>query len=255
MISLVLPTYNPGPGVERSVDTLADVLRFRSEPWEVVFACDGCTDGTPARLRELAGRLAPAKVRILEHPINRGKGFAVRAGLLAATGRWRLFTDIDMHFLGGLGEAIDRLRGGADCVIASRTHPESDLVAPFGLLHYVYRRKLQSLAFSKLVRTVLGIPHRDTQAGLKGMTAEVAESVVPRLTCDGFAFDCEFLYAARKLGVTVNEFPIRVWYDDQSSTTGTRTAVRMAGELWRIRRVWKGIPGPRMTRPGLADAA
>lgn len=241
MISLVLPAYNPGSGVERSVRTIRDVLRFRPETWEVVFACDGCTDGTPDRLRALAQEVNLPRVRVVDYPRNRGKGYAVRTGLAAARGQWRLFTDIDLHFLDGLDEAVARLKAGADVVIASRTHPRSEFTAPFRLVHYVYRRKLQSLAFSRVVRTLLPISYRDTQAGLKGLSAAAVETLLPQIQCDGFAFDCELLLAAEKHGFPVEEIPIRVRYEDEESTTRTRTALKMVRELWRIRRHWAGI--------------
>lgn len=250
MISLVLPTYNPGLAVERRVLAIRDSLRFRPEPWEILFVCDGCTDGTPDRLRLLLAEIGDTRLRVVDYTPNRGKGYAVRHGLAAARGQWRIFTDIDLHFLDGLNEAIDSLKNGAELVIASRTHPRSEFVAPFSLLHYIYRRKIQSLAFSKVVRTLLPIPFRDTQAGLKGMSATVAEQILPHLGCDGFAFDCELLMAAQKLGVAVTEVPVRVRYEDETSTTGSRTAARMVREIWRIRQNWrKGTPVPRAIPP------
>jgi hypothetical protein len=92
---------------------------------------------------------------------------------------------------------------------------------------------------------LLPIPHRDTQAGLKGLTAEAANHVLPRLTCDGFGFDCELLTACQKLGVPVTEIPVHVRYEDAASTTGAGTTLRMLRELWRIRRRWRGaVPEP-----------
>lgn len=249
VISLVLPTYNPGPAVERRVLAIRDTLRFRPEPWEILFVCDGCTDGTPERLSACLDAIGDARLRVVAYSQNRGKGYAVRYGLTAARGHWRIFTDIDLHFLDGLNEAIDSLQEGVELVIASRAHRQSEFVAPFSLLHYIYRRKIQSLAFSRVVRTILPIPFRDTQAGLKGMSADVAEKILPHLRCDGFAFDCELLLAAEKLGIRVQEVPVRVRYEDDTSTTGSRTALRMIRELWRIRRDWRTSPPPRQALP------
>lgn len=254
MISLVLPTFNPGSVVERRALAIRDALRFRPEPWEILFVCDGCTDGTPERLHSLLQEIGDTRLRVVAYPQNRGKGHAVRYGLTAARGRWRIFTDIDLHFLDGLNEAIDSLKNGAELVIASRTHTRSEFVAPFSLLHYIYRRKMQSLAFSRVVRTILPIPFRDTQAGLKGMSASVADQILPHLRCDGFAFDCELLMAARKLGFRVCEVPVRVRYEDETSTTGSRTALRMVRELWRIRRDWNTRIPPRQIMPMMDQA-
>src|SRR5262249_55559538 len=97
VFSLVLPTYNPGPRLERTWREISDLLRTAADPWEVLFICDGCTDGTPERLAGLCQAL-PQQVRFLSYAPNRGKGYAVRRGLLEARGPWRLFTDVDLAY-------------------------------------------------------------------------------------------------------------------------------------------------------------
>src|SRR5262249_33964812 len=97
MISLIFPTYNPGPLIERTWEELKSFLQWAPGAWEVLFVCDGCTDGTPDRLVGWM-RSATLPVRLLSYPVNRGKGHAVRQGLQAATGRWRLFTDVDLAY-------------------------------------------------------------------------------------------------------------------------------------------------------------
>jgi dolichyl-phosphate beta-glucosyltransferase len=170
---------------------------------------------------------------------NRGKGYAVRRGLEAARGDWRLFTDVDLAY--GLDDVLrvaEALHAGADVAIASRLHPESRLILPPRLQGYAYRRHLQSLMFSRLVRLLLPLTQRDTQAGLKGLSASTAHLILPHLTCDGFGFDCELLTACVRHGLTITEVPVCVRYEDAASTTGWRTMSRMVGELWRIRRAW-----------------
>lgn len=242
--SLVFPAYNPGP---RLADTWRQVVQFfASAPgsWEILFVCDGCSDGTPARLAEL-NRTGPPGVRVLSHAPNRGKGFAVRRGLEAARGRWRLFTDVDLAYgFDDVCRLAEALRGGAEVAIASRTHPESRLTLPAALQGYVYRRHLQSLVFSRLVRWLLPLGQTDTQAGLKGMSARVAALVLPHLRCDGFGFDCELLTACARFGVPVREVPVLVRYEDRASTTGPRPMARMLRELWKIRKNWRRAPVP-----------
>src|SRR5688572_6330446 len=94
LFSLVFPTYNPGPFLGRTWDEVSQFLERAPGGWEVLFVCDGCTDGTPARLHALTH--GDGRVRVLSYAANRGKGYAVRHGLLAARGRWRLFTDVDL---------------------------------------------------------------------------------------------------------------------------------------------------------------
>src|SRR5262249_49625943 len=128
-----------------------------------------------------------------------------------------------------------------------RLHPNSRLVLPPHLQGYAYRRHLQSQVFSFLVRWLLPLTQRDTQAGLKGLSARAAELVLPHLRCDGFGFDCELLTACARFGLAVAEVPVRVRYEDTASTTGLRTMARMIGELWRIRRAWRRAPAIPVT--------
>jgi dolichyl-phosphate beta-glucosyltransferase len=159
---------------------------------------------------------------------------------MTARGRWRIFTDVDLAY--GLDEVTrvaDALRAGADVAIASRAHPESQMILPTRLQGYAYRRHLQSCVFSQLVRWLLPLQQRDTQAGLKGMTSNVVNRILPHLTCNGFGFDCELLTAAQYFGFAVQELPICVRYDDRASTTDPLAIGKMVQELWRVRRRWR----------------
>jgi hypothetical protein len=249
LTSLVLPAYNPG--LRQAEHTWAEVRRFLdSAPgrWEVIFVCDGCGDGTPERLAALT-RADSARVRVLSHSPNRGKGFAVRNGFAAARGAYRLFTDFDLAY--GWDDVLRVARAlweGAEVAAASRTHPESSLVVPVGLQGYAYRRHLQSVAFGTLARLLLPIKQTDTQAGLKGISARAAWLVLPHLRCDGFGFDCELLTACARYRLPVVEVPVQMRYEDHTSTTGLRAALRMVGELLRVRREWRKAP-PAMAMP------
>jgi hypothetical protein len=255
--SLVFPTYNPGPPVERTWRELRQFLRRAPGQWEVLFVCDGCTDGTPERLERLA-RAEDAEVAVLCHSPNRGKGYAVRRGLAAAHGDWRLFADVDLAYdFDDILRLARTLQAGADVAIASRTHRDSRVNAPTAMQGYVYRRHLQSLAFSLVTRWLLPLAFHDTQAGLKGLSARAARLVLPALSCDGFGFDCELLTACVSLGLHVEEVPVCVRYEDRSSTTGLRATARMLGDIWRVRRAWRGRPPvpPVADEPGRREAA
>ena len=258
--SLVLPAYNPGPGVEATWRAVAEFLDSRPGPWEAVFVLDGCSDGTADRLARLAARRPDPRLRVVDYAPNRGKGHAVRVGLLAARGAHRLFTDIDLAYpFEDVARVADALRAGAAVAIASRDHPESQLHMPAAVLPYAYRRHLQSRVFGAAARALLPIAQRDTQAGLKGMTAIVAEHVVPELRCDGFGFDCELLTACARSAIPVTEVPVTVRYENTASTTGGRATLRMVRELWAIRRSWRGrrvsLPAARPEPMALPKAA
>jgi dolichyl-phosphate beta-glucosyltransferase len=248
LLSLVLPAYNPGADIEVSLRALSEFLQQREANWEVVIVCDGCTDDTPERLRAWQERL-PA-LRVLSYTANRGKGFALRTGLRAARGEWRLFTDIDLSYpFTDVLRVAEQLCAGDELVIASRRHAESRLVLPPDLMGPAYRRHLQSTLFSRLVRACLPLTQEDTQAGLKGMSARVAEVIIPQLRCDGFGFDCELLTACTHYGVGITEVPVCVRYEQASSTVKPMSIVRTIRELWKIRRTWKGAPAATLAAP------
>lgn len=244
--SLILPTFNPGADIDRACREVMRFLDEQTRPWEVLFICDGCSDGTPERLARLRG--GDERIRIVAYAPNRGKGHAVRHGLALARGEWRVFTDVDLAYsFADILRVHARLLGGADVAIASRVHADSTLVVPYPLQGYVYRRHLQSQAFAALVRCLLPLRQGDTQAGLKGMTGETARRILPFLRCDGFGFDCELLTACAYQGLQVAEVPVAVRYTDARSTTSLHTATGMIRELWKIRRAWrKGPPAGNM---------
>ena len=247
MTSLVLPAYNPGPAqLGRTAARLRRFLRDRPD-WEALLVFDGCTDGTP----ELARGLRIPRLRVESYEQNRGKGYAVRRGLLAARGERRLFTDIDLAYrFSDILRVDDTLRAGADVAIASREHPESLVQLPPAKLGYAVRRRLQSRLFRALARRLLPVPYPDTQAGLKGLTAAAADELVPNLACDGFGFDCELLTAAARYRMRVVEVPVTVRLDDDASTTRLTTTTRMVADLWRIRQRWPAAGYPaRVPQP------
>jgi dolichyl-phosphate beta-glucosyltransferase len=257
--SLVFPTYNPGPALDRTWAAVREFLRGQSDPWEVLFVCDGCSDGTPDRLAALARRTRDSRIRILSYAPNRGKGYAVRHGLAAARGTRRVFTDVDLAYrFEDVVRVTDELKCGAGLAVASRDHPDSLIQVPVKFLGYAYRRRLQSRLFGTIARTLLPVGLTDTQAGLKGMTAEVAQLVLPRLRCNGFGFDCELLTACARLGVDVAPVPVCVRYEDATSTTGATTTLRMVRELWRIRKQWRRggpLPDPAVTVADSVESA
>lgn len=257
LTSLILPAYNPGAFIEQTWQEVRAFLRSAAGPWEVLFVCDGCTDGSPARLEEFV-REEPERARVVSYAPNRGKGYAVRRGLEAARGRWRVFTDVDLAYrFDDIVRVADALRAGADMAIASRVHPDSRLLLPPTLLGYLYRRHLQSAVFSALVRLLLPLKQRDTQAGLKGLSAAAARRLLPNLRCDGFGFDCELLTACARYALSVAEVPVCVRYFDAASTTGLASMGRMVRELWQIRRDWRpaAAMAPPAAEPGYREAA
>jgi dolichyl-phosphate beta-glucosyltransferase len=237
--TLILPTYNAGSFIASTWESICEFLPTVRESWEILFVCDGCTDDTAARLTEMIPH-GPPSIRLLSYPVNRGKGYAVRRGLEAARGKWRLFTDVDLAYrFEDIVRVAATLQSGADVAIGARLHPESRVIVPTRYQGYLYRRQIQSLVFSTVVRRLLPLKQLDTQAGLKGLSARAVRLLCPLLECDGFGFDCELLVLCRRLRIPAVEVPVTMQYDGLPSTTSWRAFPQMLSEIWRVRQRWK----------------
>lgn len=190
-VSLVVPFFNPGPVIRRTVERSADALEATGLSYELIAVSDGSTDDSATSL----SGLLPGILRVIHLDVNRGKGFAVRTGMANARGRFVGFIDADgdipPELLTGLvGVATD---GGADIVYGSKREPGSVVDTP--LLRRVFSR-----CYGALVRLLFRLPVLDTQTGIKMVRADVAAAVVPEMTEDRFAFDLELFVRAHDLG-------------------------------------------------------
>lgn len=240
-LSLVVPVYDCSGRMARTIAQLTRFLDGARMPTELVLVND-CSPRreTADLLREVAQR---PDVRVLENRRNRGKGYSVTRGILSGLGRYRVFTDADLAYpLDEVWKIVGRLEEGADVAIACRVLPDSEYEMASSYLRYLYTRHLMSRAFNQLVRFTLLPGVLDTQAGLKGFTASAAEDVYSRVRIEGFGFDLECLFIARRLGLRVEQVPVRFRYDDEPSTVRfVRDAGTMAADLARIR--WRGWTG------------
>lgn len=233
--SIVIPAYNEGA---RLGSTLERVLRHvQEQAWdaEVIVVNDGSRDETAELVRRYAE--TNPRLRLLENPGNRGKGYSVRHGMLEASGDILLFTDADLSSpIEEAGKLFQAIAAGADLAIGSRwLRPE--LQAERQSLP----RQLYGRIFNMLLRILLGLKFKDTQCGFKAFTRGAAQTLFPRQTIERWGFDPELLYLARKWGLKTKEVAV-VW----SHTGGTRIhplrdGLRMFEELLRIR--WNDFTG------------
>jgi dolichyl-phosphate beta-glucosyltransferase len=228
-LSLILPSYNEAGRLPRTLERVAAYFDTACPSAEIVVVDDGSSDETSRVAREtLAGR---AGVQVVTFPENRGKGAAVRAGVLAARGRRVLFSDADLSTPiqeeGRLREALDQ---GADIAIGSRAEPDSRVTLPQGTV-----RQSMGRTFNVLVRLLGLSSFRDTQCGFKMFTLEAARAIFPTARLDGFAFDVEVLYLAERSGFRVVAVPVEWLNDPVSRVRMVRDSLRMILELLRIR--------------------
>jgi dolichyl-phosphate beta-glucosyltransferase len=195
---------------------------------ELLVVDDGSTDGTAALVAEQAAR--DPRVRLVRTGAGRGKGAAVRAGMLAAAAPWALVTDADLATPLEEAAALAReLEAGADVAIGSRGLPDSTIV-----VHQPRHRELAGKTFNLLVRAATGLPYRDTQCGFKLFRLATTRVLFEGQREHGFAFDVELLLEARRRGLRVAEVPVR-WVDDPQTRVRFASASReMTVALARI---------------------
>jgi len=245
LTSLVFAAGNPGRRVE---GTWAEVRRFLAAApgtWEVIFVCAGCSDGTPERLAALT-RTEAARVRVFSHAPGQGAGHALRSGLQAARGTWRLFAEFDLPY--GMEAVLSVARSlwaGAEVAVASRAHPESRLLVPVRLQGAAYRRHLLNTTVNTLARLLLPLMPSDSQAGLMGLNARAAWLVLPHLRCTGPGFACEMLTACAQYGLPLTEVAVQERYEQGTRTLGLRGLAQLLPELWQIRQAWRTPPPAR----------
>jgi dolichyl-phosphate beta-glucosyltransferase len=233
-LSVVVPAYNEEDRLGASLAALRAFLAAGPWTWEVRVVDDGSTDGTAA----VVDGVAAAEPRVvLQREPHRGKGGAVRAGLLAARGRYRFICDADLSMpVHELPRFMPPALGGADVAIGSREAAGARRVGE------PLSRHLAGRAFNTLVRWLLVPGIQDTQCGFKMFTAEAVEAVFPHVRVEGWAFDLEALVIARRRGLHIREVPIEWHYREASQVRMLRDGVGMFRELLRIRtRARRGV--------------
>lgn len=231
VISVVIPAFNEQERLPATLEAvLGHLARGGWSGFEILVVDDGSTDGTRAIAEAFSKR--HSEVHVLVNPGNRGKGFSVRQGMLRAEGDWVLFTDADLSApiteLEKLFEAAREHQ--ADVIIGSRALDRS-LIG----VHQSLFREQAGRVFNLMVRLLVGLPFWDTQCGFKLFSARAAREVFRRVRLEGFGFDVEALFIARKLGFRVVEVPVRWDHVEGTKVKLWRDSVEMFLDLLRVR--------------------
>ncbi|MCC7497600.1 MAG: glycosyltransferase family 2 protein [Bryobacterales bacterium] len=235
-ISIVIPAYNEEQRLPSTLDAITAYLQSRQWSFsEIVVVDDGSRDGTAALVGQRAA--LQGSIRLLRNPGNRGKGFSVRHGMLEAKGEWRLFSDAD---LSTPIEELDKLlaeaeRTGAALAIGSRAL-DRGLVTR----HQSPLREFAGRTFNLLMRLSMRLPYRDSQCGFKLFRAHAAREIFRRARLDGFGFDVEVLFLARKLRLPAVELPVR-WHNVEGTKVTLGRGLNAFFDLARIR--WQQAKG------------
>lgn len=241
-LTLVIPAFDEAVRIGETLRRVREYLGRQAYGSEVIVVDDGSTDGTAGIAAAALEGLARA--RVLRREENRGKGYSVREGVLASSGRLILFSDADLSTpIEEIEKFFPLIDRGFDVVIGSRALLESDVQ-----VRQRRGRELMGKIFNKLVRLLVLRRIPDTQCGFKLFRQEAAFAVFPRLVTCGFCFDVEVLHLCAQLGYRVAQVPV-VWRNvPPSKVRLVRSSAGMIRDLFRIRRVHRR-PGGKTPRP------
>lgn len=241
LLTIVIPAYNEARRLPDSLAQVATFVENQTYPIEVIVVNNNSTDETPDISQAFASEHAYA--RALDEP-RQGKGAAVRTGMLAGTGDYLFICDADFSMpVEEISKFMPPNLNGYDVAIASREIEGSKRI---GEPEY---RHLMGRVYNLIVR-ILAIPRiHDTQCGFKSFRREVAHTVFPLQTIDGWGFDVEVLFIALQHGFKLEEVPITWYYMPQSRISPLRDSISMFLEVLKVRiNGWRGLYSPRGTR-------
>jgi dolichyl-phosphate beta-glucosyltransferase len=232
-LSIVIPAFEEESRVGGSITTILDYIGAAGIPAELIVVDDGSKDQTKATAEAAFSSSEGVPARVIRYDENRGKGFAVRTGLAAATANIALFTDADLSTpIEETAKLIDPIRGGEfDLTFGSRALDRS-LIGT----HQPWRREQGGKVFNLLVRMMTGMPFWDTQCGFKAFNMKKFRPLLDVMRIDRFGFDVEFLYVADHHGLRLREIPVRWDHDERTKVSVFRDSRRMFGEVIQIRR-------------------
>lgn len=233
-LSLILPAFNESGRLAESLERVRAYVCERPRSTEVIVVDDGSADGT-ADVAEAIAERQPC-LRVVRLARNGGKGAAVRAGVRAARARELIaFLDADLTIpVELLDELVAQIEAGADIAIASRYVPGSLVRRPL-------LRRAMGRAFRVFVRALVPTGLQDTQCGGKCYRADLARDLFARQRIDGFAFDAEVLFLARRTGRSIAEVPFTLVQTRDTSIRLLKDTFSMLRDLARIR--WRAMRG------------
>lgn len=230
-ISIVIPAYNESDRLIAPLHKLLDFAAARGNI-EIVIVDDGSSDGTAEIARKTAAEKPIVRTNVIRYETNRGKGFAVKTGLLAAGADIALITDADLSTpIEEVTKLVEPIREGkTDVAFGSRALDRS-LIGT----HQPWFREQGGRVVNFMIRKMSGLNFTDTQCGFKAFNMAEFRPLLDMMTIDRFGFDVEFLFVANHNGLRLAEIPVR-WNDvEGSKVSAVRDTRRMFNELRQIR--------------------
>ena len=231
-ISVVIPAFNEAVRIGDTLATSIAYLEKVSPGSELIVINDGSTDSTGEVIRKVAAVPSSVAIRLLENFPNRGKGAAVRSGLLSATKPIAVFFDADLSTpIDELPKIVEPIaRGEVDIAFGSRALNRK-LIGN----RQPWRREQGGRVFNLLVRVATGLPFWDTQCGFKAFRMEACRPIIEAAKIIGFGFDVELLLLAQRAGLRLREIPVRWNHHEGSKVRFVHDSVRMLREVLSLR--------------------
>jgi dolichyl-phosphate beta-glucosyltransferase len=234
-LTIIIPAYNEEDRLGPTFELLRAWMDAADREVQVLVVDDGSSDGTAALVASVAEQ--DARISLISNGENRGKGYSVGNGVSQANGELILFSDADLSTPLGEFERLESAIAGHAIAIGSRALPDSRLEKRQPLY-----REMMGRTFNLFVQAMVFPGIRDTQCGFKLFRREAALATFNRRKIDGFAFDVEILFVARRLGYEVAEVPV-LWINDEASRVDPiRHSAQMFRDILRIRRLHKDLP-------------
>lgn len=226
-LSVVVPAYNCRDRINKTIRHLQDTLTNICSDYELIVVDDGSYDNTAEEVMRAAKK--DPKIKVISYAPNKGKGYAVKQGVLISRGKNVVFIDGDSEVKPSVIADYIKVLNEADVVVASKYHPDSNVRAPL-------LRRFLSKGFHLLVRLTLRIQIKDTQAGLKAGRSDAFKQIFTKVLVKKYAFDAEMLTVSSLLGHRIVEMPIDI---DLNSHFKLKEIARMfidlAGIAYRLR--------------------
>ena len=233
--SIIIPAYNEGSRVGATLERVLAYAAERGWDAEIIAVDDGSRDNTSEIVLDYA-RKNP-RLRLLENPGNRGKGYSVRNGMLHAQGEILLFSDADLSSpIEEAEKLFAAIENGADVAIGSRWL-QSELQTQRQSLH----RQLFGRIFNLLLKIIVGLDFKDTQCGFKAFSRGAAERIFPLQSIERWGFDPELLFLAKRFKLKIVEIPVSWAHCEGTRINPLRDGAKMFLEMLKIR--WNAITG------------
>ncbi len=233
-VSIIIPAYNEEKRLPETLRHTIDYLKSQPYESEIIVVSDGSKDRTKDTAEAFIKDFP--SLRVFEYSPNRGKGFAVKTGMLTATGEYRLFMDADYAVpIEYLEKFLSLMSGSEKIIIGSRGLKDSIIET-----HQMFFREKLAQLFGVLQRFVLGLPIRDTQCGFKLFRKSITEDLFRKIKYDCSYFDAELLYIAYKSKLPIEEVPVK-WKHDMETRMpiGIKRSIELVIKLFKIKKIHK----------------